>query len=283
MRLAWCTDVHLDHLDSHPELRRPEKEFVRPLSSEDVDGFLFSGDVTCAGSLPRHLDLLDKVLGRPIHFVLGNHDFWGGDFNGVRGAVSGVAGSSSNLNYLTQLGVVPLTDRTALVGHDGWYDALHGDPEESGVLMNDWLHIGDFSLVSGMVRGRPPWANRVELGAVVAIARKTAWAAAEHVREHATTAAAHHDTVIVLTHVPPWVEAHRHDNKSGGDAMPWYTSKLMGDAIEAVAAANPRVRFEVFCGHTHGQADVQVAHNVFCHVGGAQYGRPGLAGIVTVP
>lgn len=283
MKLTWCTDTHLDFLEGQ-DGSRAESGFIAPLSQVNCDGFFFTGDVSSAGFLLRHLRILDSRLRRPVYFVLGNHDFWGGDFEGVRRQVRSLCSASKNLVYLTDVGHVSLTPRTALVGHDGWYDALHGDPESSGVMMNDWVKISDFFVVSGIMPGIPPWAARPNLGAVVSLSRKAAFAAAEHIREHAAEAAQDHDVVLVATHVPPFLEAHNPEGKSHSDsAVPWYTSKLMGEAILDVAQAYPDVRFEVFCGHTHGGFDCQVAPNVSCHVGESQYGRPGVAGTLQIP
>lgn len=282
-KYVWCTDIHLDFLDGPEDVGRVHDEFATPLSQIDSDGVFLTGDISLAEDVVRHLGIIDKIVQRPIYFVLGNHDYYGGSWNGVRQAVRDLCKKSKNLFYLTEEKVVPLTDDTALVGHDGWYDAYCGDVTRSNIVMTDWMKIDDYAR-SGAISFFGPRAIVPSLGKIVALSRSQAALSAEHVRRHASTAAKKYKTVVILTHVPPWPEAHRHDGKSGDpSAHPWYTSMSMGNAINAVAAENPETRFEVFCGHTHGLFDVQVSDNVYCHVGGAEYGRPRPVGLVQVP
>lgn len=285
-KFAWCTDIHLDFIDGPNETGRVHEEFARPLSNSGVDGVFLTGDISLANDIVRHLRILDSVVDKPIYFVLGNHDFYGGSFERVRGEVVSLCKDSKNLRYLTNERHVSLTENTAVVGHDGWYDAYWGDVARSNIVMTDWHKIEDY--VNAGSTGLP-WARLLPLanfsiGNIVSISRKASFEAAEHVREVASAAARDHRIVIVLTHVPPFPQVHRHNGKSGSAAaMPWYTSKLMGDALTDVAAANPQTRFEVFCGHTHGQFDDQIEENLFCHVGGAEYGNPRMIGTIQLP
>lgn len=279
-RLAWCTDIHLDFLDKPGDDSRVARDFAEPLSRVDADGVIISGDISLSKDIVRHLTILDAVVGKPIYFVLGNHDFYGGSFEGVRSAVRDLCSSSKNLRYLTGTGLVSLSPKIALVGDDGWYDAYHGVPERTPYIMSDWFQIADYvdegCMRVGMAGPRP------HMPKIISLSRKIAFEAVERMRASLSSAAQSHETVAVLTHVPPWIAAHRHDGKGGSPlAHPWYTSKLMGDLIEEIALSHPRTKFEVFCGHTHGHHDVQISHNVNCHVGGADYGSPQIAGTIT--
>jgi len=143
--------------------------------------------------------------------------------------------------------------------------------------MTDWFRIGEFidagaaSRVTGMYSGGP----RVNLGTVLSLARKFAERAARHVLDVGSRAAKDHNTVIVTTHIPPFEDAHVHNGVKGSpEAMPWYTSRFMGDALMQLAEEYPSVMFQVLCGHTHGRKSVEIRHNLACHVGGAEYGSP---------
>lgn len=281
-KLAWCTDIHLDFLDGPDDVGRVHEEFAEPLSHLDCDGVLISGDVSLAPQVARHLAILDRVVDKPIYFVLGNHDFYGGSFDGVRADVRRACDGSRNLRYLTGSDPIPLTDDTVLVGDDGWYDAGHGDPFRSPYVMSDWLKIHDY--IIGGARSFTGYGPPVDMGAVVGISRRIAAEAAERMHRALTAAADGWSTVVVVTHVPPWTKAHRHDGKSGSPmAHPWYTSKVMGHVIEEVARAHPKVKFEVFCGHTHGACDAKIRPNLKCHVGHSDYGAPSVAGVIQVP
>jgi 3',5'-cyclic-AMP phosphodiesterase len=280
MKLTWATDVHLDFIDGPDETGRVDEEFAAPLSRVAGDGVVLSGDISLADSIVRHLRIIDRVVNKPIFFVLGNHDFYNGEIEAVRREVSQACAESRNLNYLTRSEPFLLTKKVALVGHDGWYDAYHGDAQGSPYVMSDWFKIMDFVNAGAFSSSR--WSgNTVNKGIAIALARKLSNEAAVFIEEKATVAANSREVVVIVTHVPPFPEAHLHDGRSGSQhAMPWYTSKLMGDAILRVAAGHPNNRFEVFCGHTHSHCDTQVADNVFCHVGGSDYGNPRIAGTI---
>ena len=72
-RLAWFTDLHLNFLSDHQA-----EAFCTSLASTEADYFVISGDIGEARSLEHYLRLLESSLQRPLYFVLGNHDFYGG-------------------------------------------------------------------------------------------------------------------------------------------------------------------------------------------------------------
>lgn len=280
MRYAWLTDIHLDFIDNSREPSSIRKGFAEPLSQIQCDGYFVTGDISLAPDVVRHLKEVDACINKPMYFVCGNHDFYGGDFGSVRARLKELCATSKNLRYMTTSEYLPLTDRTAIVGHDGWYDVQHGDPNQSKFLMSDWVRILDYSKHN--LLSETPDGLKVDAGKVVKLSRKFAAAAADHIKKQLTAAVAVHSEIVVLTHVPPYPQVHVDNKKGHPGMMPWYTSKAIGDVISSVAAAHPAKRFNVFCGHTHGQASVQIAHNVYCYVGGAEYGNPSVAGLVNV-
>ena len=78
MRLGWMSDIHLNFLEKN-DLR----SFLLNLASQDVDGWLISGDIGEASSVVRFLDLLASASDSPIYFVLGNHDFYGSSLSRI--------------------------------------------------------------------------------------------------------------------------------------------------------------------------------------------------------
>ena len=280
-KFVWCTDIHLDFVDNPESPGWIEKNFAQPIADQQPDGVFITGDISLASDIVRHLKILHGVIKRPIYYVCGNHDFYDGSIRGVREQLSQLARENDAIKYMSASPFISLTKSTALVGHDGWYDAYHGDFSRSNVVMSDWFKIHDFVnagvLTTGMYGPRPNFS------VAAGLARSIASEAAEHVLDNASKAAKSHGTVIILTHVPPFPEAHTHDGKGASmSALPWYTSRLMGNCLQQVAQENPGTRFEVFCGHTHGSCDVQISHNLFCHVGGAEYGSPRWQGLVQV-
>ena len=77
--------------------------------------------------------------------MLGNHDFYRGSIPKTRQEVAEVAQESRHLEYLTASGVIELTPKTAIIGHDGWADGRLGDYENTEVILNDHLLIAELS------------------------------------------------------------------------------------------------------------------------------------------
>ncbi len=226
---------------------------------------LVTGDLATATSLPRWLRAYRRMTDRPLYFILGNHDFWGGGVAEVRAAVRRLSATVEGLVYLTAADPVTLAAGVALVGHDGWYDARAGRWEAPRFRMQDWEQVADF----------PPAAGHA---GIVAVARELADAAEADLVPKVAAAAEGHATVLVATHVPPWPlppEGRRHPD--GEWIAPWYVAERLGVALERVAAAHPGVTFRVFAGHAHARREgMVIAPNLSCDVGGARYGEPRL-------
>jgi len=79
MRLGWLSDIHLNFLD-----RPAVQAFLCELAASDADFWLLGGDIAQADSVVESLQILEGAIGRDIHFVLGNHDFYGGSIIKVR-------------------------------------------------------------------------------------------------------------------------------------------------------------------------------------------------------
>jgi predicted phosphohydrolase len=273
-RYAWATDVHLDFVCSNPQNPQNTQRlvaFAQQLTAGDPTGILLSGDLSVARLLVFHLSVLERVVQRPIYFVLGNHDYYGANVDDVRKQMKELSNLSPFLRYMPTMPYYALTPTTAVVGHDGWYDALIGDWQGSNFVMTDWKAIGDFKPVSG---------NKAT---IVELARKLAFDGVTHVHNGIKQATRYHKHIIVLTHFPPFRESHVHEGRVGdNNAQPWYTSKMMGDMLLDASRAFPQHTFQVLCGHTHGRWEGKVTGNLQVNVGGAEYDRPAVQGLVEV-
>ena len=247
-----------------------------PIARQKPDSVILTGDISTSEYLTHHLTLLSEVIDAPIYFVCGNHDFYGSSTQQVRDSLDDMCRSSNGkLNYLTRSLFYPLTTSTAIVGHDGWCDGYHGVPFSSELLMNDWMKIGDYSRVGAVKFG--PSGIRVHRAAILRVARNLAAAAVQHTVASASAAIeAGYTTIVIATHVPPFVSVHSLGGKgSTPDAQPWYTSLMMGDAIQALAHKHPQINFNVLCGHIHTKIRVSIESNITCYVAEAHYGNPG--------
>jgi 3',5'-cyclic-AMP phosphodiesterase len=258
LRIAWLTDIHLEFL-SHGEV----DAFFERLSAHDPEAVLVGGDTGTAATLSRFLSGMEERLQRPIYFVLGNHDFYGGSIREVRRAAADLAARSRWLHWLPDAGVVLLTDRTGLVGHGSWADGRLGSGVGSNVLLNDYLQIRDFQPLGHQER----FQKLNELGDE----------AAAFVEELLPSAAERFGELIFLTHVPPFREAAWHEGQaSADDWLPHFSCRAVGDVLVRVMTAHPGCALTVLCGHTHGEGEVRVLKNVLVRTAGAEYGKPGI-------
>jgi hypothetical protein len=207
------------------------------------------------------LSRIENALARPVYFVLGNHDFYGGSIAEVRTAVTTRSRGSARLHWLRDAGVITLAPGVALVGVDGWADARVGDYDRSTVQLNDYVLIRELAGLSAIERRR-----RLEcLGDEEAslLDGKLRAALESHAR------------VIVGTHVPPFAQAAWHEGRQSDDEwLPHFSCKACGDVLLSAAESNPQKEILVLCGHTHGSGEVQVTPNLRVITGGAEYGEP---------
>jgi 3',5'-cyclic-AMP phosphodiesterase len=265
MRLAWLTDIHLNFLS-----RDDVDDLFAKIRVGSPDAILLTGDIGEARNVVVWLERLDRELQRPIYFVLGNHDFYGGSIEAVRAAVTELERPRPYLKYLTATDeVIKLTPTVGLVGDDGWADARLGNYEQSLIMMNDYRLIAELAPLSKQDR----WPKLKELGDL----------AADHVRHLLPQALDRYEHVILGTHVPPLRDACWHEGQLSNDEwLPHFTCKAVGDAILDIMRSNPTKLLTVYCGHTHSPGICQPLPNVAIHTGSARYGVPEIQGIIEI-
>ncbi|REK19202.1 MAG: phosphoesterase [Planctomycetota bacterium] len=258
-RIVWLTDIHFNFLSAE-QLRN----FLAAVSEARPDAVLISGDIGEAHDVCDYLRAITQVVEAPIYFVLGNHDYYFGSIRDTRLRVAHFCEQHERLHYLTTDGVVRLTDRVGLVGHDGWADGRLGDYPRSLVRMHDWKLIGEFKSLDKPAR----WNVLKQLGDE----------AAGHLRRVLPQALAKYEEVVVLTHVPPFREACWHEGSiSNDDWLPHFTCQATGQVILEMARLYPQRQITVLCGHTHGEGQTQPRPNLYVITGGADYGAPRIA------
>lgn len=266
MKYAWASDIHLDHVTDDTLI-----SFAESLIVSNPDGVILTGDISNAKKITYHLSAIEKVVQRPVFFVFGNHDFYGGSIESVRKIARDTMAMSEFLRYMSITPYTQITSSTVLVGHDCWYDALNGDPHDRRMVLNDWICISEYL-------GK----NHDE---IIAYSRKLGAEGAVHIMNGIKKALALKSikNVIVLSHVPPFKESHVFQGKIGADyAQPWFTSKLLGDMLLDAARSYPNINFTVLAGHTHGEVDYVPRHNLRVKVAGAVYGKPSLASLIDI-
>jgi hypothetical protein len=147
-----------------------------------------------------------------------------------------------------------------LVGHDGWGDARCGNYEDSPLRLTDFQLIQEFRGLDSRQRKD----LLLHLGGQAASELRIAlWEALESNRN-----------TMVLTHVPPFVEACLYQGiASNPDWSPFFVCGAVGDLLQEAALAFPELQILVLCGHSHHAADVQVHPNLRVRTGHAEYGK----------
>jgi 3',5'-cyclic-AMP phosphodiesterase len=264
--LIWVTDPHLEFLAEDAERKAL---FLEELVNASGDAVLITGDVSNAANLDRDLELLAQ-LNKPVYFLLGNHDFYGGAMAGsIELAQRAAKRYPDKLIYLDTTWSIRLTNQTKLIGVNGFADGLAGRGFRTRVRINDFFHIENFvSLQSDAARFN--------------LMRTLAQAATDKLKRKLIATAAESDRVIVATHVPPFVDSSFHEGQVGSpEYLPFFSCPTMGQMLLEIAEQFPRVLFQVFAGHTHSPAPLyQPVPNLSVEVDGAQYGSPKISNVL---
>lgn len=261
MKLAWLTDIHLDHA---PDGRR--SRLFRELRGSGADAAILTGDITNGPRLEQDLGQLADEAGMPLYFVLGNHDFYGTSvaFGQIR--AKSLAAGKSGLTYLSkEESPVLLSEETALIGHDGWCDGRIG--RLGSVLLNDEIQIRDLAVLPQPLR--------------IVRCQELAEDAVSHMRGQLRLALPLRKRILVATHVPPFREACWYHDALAGETrisdngfLPYFTCKAMGDMLAEEMSAYPEHEMLVLCGHSHGRGSADILPNLRVLTGGAEYGAP---------
>jgi Icc protein len=263
MRIAWITDPHFNHC----ALAAWERLIAR-VQKSGCDAVILSGDISEGDDVVFQLVRLADTVRVPIHFVLGNHDFYHSSIEQTRRAVSKIVAAHPLLNYLTESPPVSMGG-VALIGVDGWGDATVGDYKRSTVRLNDFRLIDDFflaepSLWQSVLRDLGEQSSR-RLGALL------------------RDAASNHDRLLVVTHVPPFRQACWYQGKTTDDNWaPFFVCGQCGDVLIHFASSHPELTIDVLCGHTHSGGRAEMAENLTVTTAGADYGQPDIAAILEI-
>lgn len=293
MKLAWLTDIHLNFLEQYQRII-----FYEEIRDAEIDAVMITGDIGEATCTDYFLLEMQMIIRKPIYFVLGNHDFYNGSFvYTVRSKMEKLNKISHDLIYLTdkstQFFKLPTTAtsaftlKTVILGVDGWADARNGNYKGTTIELNDSRYIHELSIARtsrcgmGMTDGdRDPVfmamrfqadcdARNLDEKIKCAINKRTDETEALQ--------------IIIATHVPPFEQLAFYRGKvSGQDFLPFYTSKATGDVLLAAAKANPNVIFNVYCGHSHGEANTMILPNLGGECGQADYMYPKIQKIIEI-
>ncbi len=257
MKLVWASDIHLNFI-------KDISAFYKAIKESGAQHVVLSGDIAESGSVAGHVQEIEFQTGLPVHFVMGNHDYYGNSVKNARDTVK-------HLNYIPRNMGTPLSDKTILVGVDGWGDCRNGDYENSTLTMSDWLYIDD--LRKAYSKGMKPLKKALQ---------KLADADARKLKRRVEKAITDgYDNIIIVSHVPPYAEACLYaGRKSTPSGLCFFSSQILGTTIEPITKQFPDVKFIWLCGHTHSKVCLNVSKNFVVKVAQAEYYYPQVAEII---
>lgn len=263
-KLLWLTDLHLDAADI-----AFTGEFLKMIESHHPDGVLIGGDISNGYASLLRLKEIASKLSCEVYFVLGNHDYYYGSISNIRKMAALLTQEIPPLHYLTQSNVIELAPDTALIGDDGWSDAREGDFLHSTVVLNDYFLIDELKELTPLDRLHKLNSLGIE--------------SAKHMEKILRLALEKYERIILLTHVPPFIEACYSGGKvSDSNWSPHFVNKAAGDVLRALMTSHPHHELLVLCGHSHEPADVKILPNLHVLAGESQLGMPGIQGIVSI-
>ena len=269
MNLLWVTDCHLNFVGV-----KDIEIFCHAMLDQEPDAVVITGDISESQSLEVHLRLLEKYLGGniPIYFICGNHDYYNGSIVDTRKVLKKKFNRNSMTKWLGNFDLISLSNDTALVGHDGWWDGLYGNFFKSRLDMNDYHCIWELS--------HRLHSHQKRFETINALAQE----AVDHITAGVHKAFETHDKVYVASHVAPFMEnSLAPDGKvSDSDWLPHFSSKRMGDALLSLAAQYLGKTIVSLNGHNHTYADNMIQPNLRCITGNAVYRKPSVCGVFQI-
>lgn len=154
MKLCWLTDIHFNFLNEN-EIGL----FLDKIHKTNPDAILIGGDIGDSNNLVHSLKLFDDRFTVPVHFVLGNHDYYHSSVARVEWGVEEICKESTNLIWLDQSDPIMLGDSISLVGHGSRADGRLGTYDRSNAMLNDYLLIKELSIEVFAWRYYPIWVQ----------------------------------------------------------------------------------------------------------------------------
>jgi predicted phosphohydrolase len=268
MKIAWLSDIHLNFLDKDSRC-----QFHKSIVKENVDLIIISGDIAEAPSVSDMLIEMYDVINKPIYFVLGNHDYYGGQIHEVQSEMIRLTHTEPFLYWLPVLKPTLLKKGTYLLGQDGWADGRLGDFDQSPVIMNDSRLIAD--LFAQNCLGKKQLLEKMQ---------QLADADASQLKEKLRAAIAlDAEQVLIVTHIPPFKEnCFYRGEATNPDFLPYYASQATGNILLEIASEYSHVNFLALCGHTHAASLYQPLPNLLIKSGQAEYYRPDIQEIINL-
>lgn len=259
MEFAWLSDIHMNFL-TNPGVKRKFLDSIRDCKKP----LFITGDISDGRKLQLNLTELAEASEYPVYFVTGNHDYYHSSFKKTDALIRRMTKEHSNLVYLTETGITPLSDTCCVIGVDSWYDGkIVPSLCTTELAMNDFNYIEDLSVGSRDFK--------------IKVFQDRASNALDHLKALCEVAAKKYKKIIILSHPVPFG---RMDEFKGSSLSPFYVWHEAGAFILDFAERNKEKSFLWLSGHTHILSSF-VVDNLSCYSLGAEYNYPNIGAIVS--
>lgn len=253
-KYLWFTDTHLDKVQPWKLIK-----FLLHILKENPKGIFLTGDISNGWLTPWHLKMIGTFVKCPVYFILGNHDYHLSSLEKTHQKVREICKQYPNLIWVTEAGIIHLTDEVCLIGSEGWYDASNGKPSYLQFTI-DWFLTEDFRKLPDMNARIEAWRT---------LADKSAHDLVDKLEKAIEQG---YKNIYLLTHFPPWKEATRDVGTILEQFwLPYNVNIRLGKALEAAMADHKKKHLTVLAGHTHTDCWIHVSRNIECKVSKAKY------------
>lgn len=263
-KIGWLTDPHFDKCDIDYFYQISKK-----FKAENLDGLIITGDISEGGTTMLYLSFLEKLISKPIWFVLGNHDWYN---------VSRDVGfelikkySNHNLIFLDDIPFIKLNKTTCLIGGENWWDAFF---KQSFGLLDGMYMSEDYekiSFISPEKHESNPFSKIKLLAAIKS----------DVLIEKLINAFKIFDTVYLAVHVPPFKEG----CLFSAIEMPenWlnhFCDHELGIKLKLLMKSYPEKELKILSGHTHSKSTKKIKQNIKQYVGASTLKKPKICDII---
>lgn len=264
--LAFASDTHFNLTTKNRIIK-----FCDFIQNSSATSLVLTGDLAESDSMVHYLEFIASKLGSgfPVYFILGNHDYYKTNTEGFNIKLKPRIEHHPNLRWLTpQVDTIALTEFTALVGHENWWDGRGGDLEYSGVL-DSLVMAPDYTLIQDFA-----WLRKKERFEILRFMADLS--TRDILRKVSKAFMEGYKTVYLAVHVPPFPEAcvHQDGKLMNKKWLIHFCHKDLGDKLVQLMSKIPDKNLVVLAGHTHEEIVTHPIPNIKVMVAKASYFTP---------